>query len=75
MEPLEKIEGVFTPKRIDNLREGVDKFIGKKMTFEVLWHMDNDDPYPGQHALMPIGDDGEWWHLGWIPEEDISESL
>ncbi len=71
MELLEKRWGIFNPKRMDTLKVDCHPFIGKRMQFEALWLMDKGDPYPGQWAVMPICDDGEWWHLGWVPSEDI----
>jgi hypothetical protein len=42
------------------------KYIGKELIFQYVWMMDEDDPWPGVWALMPVE-----VSFGWVPEFDL----
>jgi hypothetical protein len=74
MELYEKVQAYFEPKRTETLRDEARPFIGKLMTFEALWLIDEEDggPYVGQWAMRACAENGlDWLPLGWVPEEDI----
>jgi len=70
----EVYEGHFEPKVLDTLDEKAKPYIGKKMQFEALWRITEEDggPYVGQWALRALRkNSSEWLPIGWIPQEDI----
>lgn len=77
MQQFDKITGRFEPKRADTLSEKAKPYIGKLMTFEALWLIDEDDggAYVGQWAMRPIDKNGEYLPMGWVPEEDIKRTV
>jgi hypothetical protein len=76
-----KVRAVLEPKRLDDLKAGARRFIGREGIFDVLWIISEEDGgnYVGQHAM---GRPREWaeecpddenWEDGfyWVPEEDL----
>ena len=62
-----RIVATFQPKRTDNLRPEAAGAIGWRGEWTYAWTMDEEDPYPGQVAYLPVN--GPFWH--WVPEEDL----
>lgn len=74
MEQFDKVKAYFEPKRLETLRDEAKPFVGKLMTFEALWIIDEEDggPYVGQWAMRACGENKlDWLPFGWVPEEDI----
>ena len=79
----DRVRAVFNPTRTDNLRPGMEAWIGREDIWECNGEADPDGPYAGQasfqiatnvvvqraHAGVPF----EEWRppCTWIPEEDL----
>lgn len=70
MKQFDKIRATFTPRRTDDLREGADKFIGRESTWQALWIYEDDEPHPGEWAMVP--DVTENWPFVWAPLSDLT---
>lgn len=70
--PLQQFEefiGVYQPKRVHDLKKGVDAYIGRQFIWRALWIIDSGI-YINQWALQPIVY-GEQLPFVWAPEEDV----
>jgi hypothetical protein len=71
-----RITAVFAPTKTDNLRPGLEKFIGQRFTFYRSFEQD-EGPYAGQQTWIfdrchddELGDENA---VRWVPEEDLQE--
>jgi hypothetical protein len=70
------VDATFDPKKRSDLKPGVERWIGHRGLWEVVWPLDDDDTYPGQFALSPYerGTTAEATPLHpaiWAPSEDF----
>jgi hypothetical protein len=67
---------VFRPKRMDDLRPGIERIIGKVFVFDYAGTSNEDEPSPGQRRWQFSRQHdsflGEFAAL-WVPEEDLEE--
>ena len=69
MKQHETITATFTPWRRDDLKPGVEEWIGWRGQWRVVWMIEEGD-YVDQWALMPLGERFPWI---WSPLCDLSE--
>lgn len=60
-------KAIFKPHRTDDLKSGMERFIGKELTFQYAWTMDEDDSFPGEIAYR-CNEPGFYY---WVPERDL----
>lgn len=65
----EWVEATFTPRQTDDLREGVNRYIGQKGLFEALFVIDEGYNYAGEWAMAFPPD----WDIEalWAPLGDL----
>ena len=68
---MDKITGYFKPIKESDLTQKAKVCIGKKMEFQKLWIIKEEDgtSYTGQRAYQALGK--HRMLMGWIPECDI----
>lgn len=76
MERFEVIDAIFNPKRTDDLKPGMDKWIGRRCLWEAQWLIEEEDggDYIGQWAMMPIIKPGRKhpdFKYVWVPLCDL----
>lgn len=64
------IQATFQPRRTDDLRFGMNAFIGRTGTFTAIWIIEEGE-YIGQWAMQAPED----WPCSWVPECDLVESV
>ena len=75
IEVFSKIEAVFRPRRIDDLKLGAVEHIGKRGVFEAAWIIEDGRPYAGEWAmLIPRDWDNELCDFSWVPSGDLDFS-
>jgi hypothetical protein len=70
MKQFEVIEATFKPKRIDDLVEGSEAWIGRRTQWQAAWILE-DGPYNGEWAMTPHGDDRFKAPFAWVPLSDL----
>lgn len=68
VEQYTNILATFMPKRTDDLKPGVEKFIGGTFEFQAGWRID-EGSYKGQFAMIPPIEWGE--DRFWVPQVDL----
>lgn len=57
------------------LKPSANAISGEEVLMEVMWMMDDDDPYPGEWALSPVDDAIRHrfydHHVGWVASGDV----
>ena len=66
MKLFHKVTATFRPKRMDDLAEGTEKWIGKSGVFTASWYIE-EGKYAGQWAWQPP----QGWDFAWCPTEDL----
>ena len=64
----------FCPKRRDDLKPGLDAFIGQRRRFRCLWTIEDGETsnYDGQQAFGDRDPDGI---PRWVPTEDLANIM
>lgn len=65
--------GVFQPQRTDDLRQGVEPWIGRTIRWTYSGVVDFGGPYEGQRQWAPTGE-RPLLPAAWVPECDIDFS-
>lgn len=71
MEQHTYVRATFTPKRLDDLKPEAKHFIGKAGVFQAGWIIE-EGPYKGQWAMLPDLETSRRFHVGWVPEDDLT---
>lgn len=71
LQQFDWIMATFQPTRTDNLKPGSEKWIGRRMLFEIVWGID-DGPYEGDWAALHYSPPGPE-HFGWVPVCDLQD--
>tara|TARA_R110000851_G_scaffold42983_1_gene106684 strand:- start:682 stop:927 length:246 start_codon:yes stop_codon:yes gene_type:complete len=75
MKRFDSITAVFQPTRTDDLKEGMQEWIGRKEQWVAQWIIEDGHPYAGEWALMPIKDEEYGVHPDfpylWVPLCDL----
>ena len=64
---FDKIIAAFEPIRRDDLRPGVDAWIGRATEWQAYWIIE-DGQYAGDWAMVANGDRD---FVGWVPSRDL----
>jgi hypothetical protein len=75
MNRYEKFVATFEPVRRDDLRDNAADWIGRRLTWQRMWLIE-DGPYAGQWACSPY--DGKTFEptpFSWVPECDLSNAV
>jgi hypothetical protein len=72
---FDKFTAVFSPARRDDLQDGAAALIGKRLSYQAAWIIE-DGPYAGQWACSVLnglvaGDRS--WSFAWAPLSDLSD--
>lgn len=75
MEQWDRVKATFQPVRTDDLRDGIEKWIGVESQWVVGWIID-EGPYEGQQAMLPSPSEDEMKVQGimpvsWVPVCDL----
>lgn len=71
IQQLRCYEATFQPKRTDDLKPGLEAFIGRRYTWQASWICEEGEPFAGQWA-MAVDFNSDFPH-GWVPEEDLAD--
>ncbi len=69
MKQFQIVAARFSPKRKDDLIEGVEPFIGRPSMWQAVFEIDHGQ-FEGQWAMMNI-DLGIHPPFAWVPESDL----
>jgi hypothetical protein len=72
MRQFDTTRATFRPTRTDDLRPGVELWIGCRLTWQAAYIMD-EGPYEGEWAMMPLDHDlPVRFPAAWVPLCDLA---
>lgn len=72
MNQFDRVTATLKPRRVDDLKHGVDAWIDRELIWEAMWEIE-DGEYAGYWAMSPIIDDLiERPPFAWVPFCDLS---
>lgn len=66
------IEATFAPLRQDDLKPGMEAWVGQRVTLIPVWDIESGD-YEGQVAYLPPPKEEHRPRFWWIPECDLRD--
>lgn len=75
MEQFDKVTASLRPKRIDDLRDGVDIWVGRTLTWQASYVIE-DGQFQGEWAMSPVLDaSAERPPFAWVPLSDLDDVM
>ena len=68
MNQFQKVKATFSPRRVDDLRDGAESCIGLTTTWTASWVIEDGD-YEGEWAMTPPYDLNA--PFAWVPSGDL----